>query len=117
MLVPRPRQRALMLGALALGCAKADAPTNAVTQDPAPAAATSGSAAPAAKAEEPHLLGARAFVVTVYEKPSEGSKKLGYLRLGAKVKRSAEPVGRKGCKEGWYEIEPRGFVCAGNEAT
>lgn len=119
MLVPRPRLRALMLAALALGCAKADAPTNAVTQDPAPAAAPSASvsASPAATPGEPHLLGARAFVVTVYEKPSESSKKLGYLRLGAKVKRSAEPVGRKGCKEGWYEIEPRGFVCAGPEAT
>jgi lipoprotein-anchoring transpeptidase ErfK/SrfK len=93
-----------------------------VSQDPAPAAASAPTSAATESAkpkppEERVLLGARAFVVTVYEKPSESSKKLGYLRVGAKVERSAEPVGRKGCKGGWYGIQPRGFVCAGQEAT
>ncbi|MBW2454302.1 MAG: L,D-transpeptidase [Deltaproteobacteria bacterium] len=63
------------------------------------------------------LLGIRGFAVTVYDQPSLGSTKLGYLRVGAKVPRSAEPVGRRGCKGGWYRIEPRGHVCAGKDAT
>ncbi|NUO54966.1 MAG: L,D-transpeptidase, partial [Polyangiaceae bacterium] len=44
-------------------------------------------------------------------------KRIGYLRLGTKVPRSDEPVSTKGCAGGWYEISPRGFVCAGKEAT
>jgi len=63
------------------------------------------------------LLGIRGYAVTVYKQPRKGSAKLGYLRVGARVPRSAEPVGRRGCKGGWYRIEPRGHVCAGEEAT
>lgn len=64
-----------------------------------------------------HRLGARAFATTVYAKPSRGSDKLGYLRVGAVVPRSAEPAGKRGCKGGWYAIEPRGYVCVGEDAT
>src|SRR5262249_28093499 len=49
--------------------------------------------------------------------PRDTSKKLGYLRVGAKVARSAEPVGKEGCPGGWYAILPKGFVCVGKEAT
>jgi len=63
------------------------------------------------------LLGIRHFATTVYAKPSERSAKLGYLRVGAKVRRGVNPVGKRGCKGGWYAIEPRGFVCAGAAAT
>jgi lipoprotein-anchoring transpeptidase ErfK/SrfK len=62
-------------------------------------------------------LGITAFVATVYAEPRDTSKKLGYLRVGAKVPRSEEPVGKSGCPGGWYRIEPRGHVCAGEEAT
>ncbi|NUQ78286.1 MAG: L,D-transpeptidase family protein [Polyangiaceae bacterium] len=63
------------------------------------------------------LLGIKAFVATVYDEPRDTSKKLGYLRVGAKVVRSEEPVGKSGCPGGWYRIEPRGHICAGEEAT
>ncbi|MDI1435719.1 L,D-transpeptidase [Polyangium sorediatum] len=63
------------------------------------------------------LLGITAFVTTVYAEPRDTSKKLGYLRVGAKVARSDEPVGKAGCPGGWYEIYPKGFVCAGDDAT
>lgn len=75
----------------------------------------------AAKAAEPPsdkpLLGVTAFVTTVYKEPRDTAKKLGYLRLGTKVVRAAEPSGKAGCPGGWYQIEPRGYVCAGDEAT
>ena len=63
------------------------------------------------------LLGVTAFVAAVYKDPRDTSKKLGYLRVGAKVPRSAEPVSKSGCSGGWYAIEPRGYVCAGEDAT
>lgn len=53
----------------------------------------------------------------IYAKPRHKSRKLGYLRAGAIVSRSEESVGRRGCKGGWYEIEPGGFVCIGRNAT
>lgn len=66
---------------------------------------------------------ARALTATrkqtyVFEQPSWRSTKLGYLRVGAVVKRSAEParVG-KDCRGGWYQVEPQGYVCAGNTAS
>jgi lipoprotein-anchoring transpeptidase ErfK/SrfK len=37
--------------------------------------------------------------------------------VGAKVPRSAEAAGKNGCKGGWYGIEPRGYVCVGEEGT
>lgn len=82
-------------------------------------AASSGAAAVPTRglAEERLLLGIRGFAVTVYAQPDKGSAKLGYLRVGARVPRSEEPVGRRGCKGGWYRIEPQGHVCAGKDAT
>lgn len=71
---------------------------------------------PPAPPDKP-LLGITAFVTTVYAEPRDTSKKLGYLRVGAKVARSEEPVGKAGCPGGWYEIHPKGFVCAGDDAT
>lgn len=63
------------------------------------------------------MLGITAFVATVYAEPRDTSRKLGYLRVGAMVARSAEPAGKSNCPGGWYEIYPHGFVCAGEDAT
>lgn len=49
--------------------------------------------------------------------PRHGASQLGYLRIGAIVPRSSEPVGFGGCEAGWYAIEPEGFVCVGANAT
>ncbi len=110
----------------AAGCSREGQPTaaDAVQSAPADAAVTSAGArveaAPPAEvlpvADKP-LLGARAFATLVYAKPNRKAKRLGYLRVGAKVPRSAEPVGTRGCKAGWYKIEPEGYVCAGKDAT
>lgn len=111
-----------------LSCSRTE--TDAASREVSSAVATDASAAPASSGNittnpEPEappkpagpLLGARAYATTVYEKPSRGSEKLGYLRVGAQVVRSAEPAGTRGCKGGWYGIEPRGYVCVGEEAT
>ncbi|MEZ4263840.1 MAG: L,D-transpeptidase [Polyangiaceae bacterium] len=58
-------------------------------------------------------IAAVAMQANVYERPSESSKKIGYLRLGAVVPRADKPSGTDGCAEGWYAIPPRGYVCNG----
>jgi hypothetical protein len=73
-------------------------------------------APPGEPAPEPELV-ATAREVVIYEGPNRRSERLGYLRLGARVARSAEPHGRDGCGGGWYRIVPAGFVCAGPAAT
>jgi lipoprotein-anchoring transpeptidase ErfK/SrfK len=85
----------------------------------APPAPEPPSALPASGAADPArpLLGIRGYAVTVHDKPSEGSRKLGYLRAGALVARNAEPESRRGCPDGWYRIAPAGYVCAGRDAT
>jgi lipoprotein-anchoring transpeptidase ErfK/SrfK len=63
------------------------------------------------------MLGITGFATLVYAKPSTDAPRVGYLRAGAVVPRSAEPVSHRDCKGGWYSVEPRGFVCAGKDAT
>ncbi len=53
----------------------------------------------------------------VYAEPRFGSRKLGYLRAGARVTRAAQAASRRGCPEGFYPISPEGFVCVGKTAS
>jgi L,D-transpeptidase catalytic domain len=54
----------------------------------------------------------------VFAEPHWKARRIGYLRAGAIVERRAEPVAKNGgCSEGWYRIEPRGYVCVGATAT
>jgi lipoprotein-anchoring transpeptidase ErfK/SrfK len=119
---------AFAVAAGAVACRRGDAGAGAEASGSAPVDATSASAPAAAVTfgknavaapmpEGRPMLGVTAFVTIVFAEPRDTSKRLGYLRLGAKVPRSDEPVGRKGCEGGWYEIAPKGFVCAGKEAT
>ncbi len=134
---PRALGPALGLAALAAGChqgASGGAPADggplavvdsgdltdasAVALDPSAAPAANGAApAPSGPASDKPLLGITAFVATVYKEPRDTAKKLGYLRVGTRVARSDEPVGKSGCAGGWYAIQPHGFVCAGEDAT
>src|SRR4030095_8891656 len=63
------------------------------------------------------MLGITNFVAIVYAEPRDTARRIGYLRLGTQVPRSEEPVSKKGCPGGWYEIAPKGYVCAGKQAT
>ncbi|MFO0612880.1 MAG: L,D-transpeptidase [Polyangiaceae bacterium] len=47
----------------------------------------------------------------VYAAPTPSSAKLGYLRAGERVKRASEATTKDGCAGGWFEVDPRGFVC------
>jgi hypothetical protein len=62
-------------------------------------------------------LGIVAELVNVREATDTASASIGVLHAGARVARSATPLSRRGCDGGWYAIRPRGFVCAGVEAT
>jgi lipoprotein-anchoring transpeptidase ErfK/SrfK len=62
-------------------------------------------------------LGITAVQVWVHESASAGSRKIGYLRLGATIARGDKPAGTDGCPGGWYSVYPHGFVCVGEEAT
>ncbi|HWA72253.1 MAG TPA: L,D-transpeptidase family protein, partial [Polyangiaceae bacterium] len=62
------------------------------------------------------LLFAAAREVFVYERPSFASKKLGYLRAGAQVKRGSEAAGHERCPRGFYRVSPQGYVCVGDGA-
>jgi lipoprotein-anchoring transpeptidase ErfK/SrfK len=91
---------------------------NATTTAASPGDTSSGAPAPAApQGGDRPLLGVTAFVATIYKEPRDTSKKLGYLRVGQKVPRSPTPAGKSGCPGGWYAIEPRGYVCVGEETT
>lgn len=64
------------------------------------------------------IIGAKGLYIMVRDRPDmKGAKKLGYLRLGAVVERSAEPVSGTGCKGGWYEVKPQGYVCLDDDGT
>ncbi len=55
--------------------------------------------------------------VFVRAAPSYRARKIGYLRTGAILRRSEKPVGYKACPQGWYSVEPEGYVCVGKYAS
>jgi len=90
--------------------------------DPAATLTTVSSAAvetegPPVELSKTAKLAAVAMQANVYSKPSDTSRKLGYLRLGAVVPRSDKSFGNEGCAGEWYGVAPRGFVCVGKNAT
>ncbi len=100
----------------AVACKKTDSATD-------PSATTISSASmedssgPPAELSKTKKLASIAVQTNVYAKPSDTSRKLGYLRLGAVVQRSDKSYGNEGCPDGWYAVAPRGFVCAGKNAA
>jgi hypothetical protein len=86
------------------------APRAPVEEEPSPPPAAE--AAGAEPEVVPELL-ALAREVFVLDRPSADGKKIGYLRAGARVRRSAEPAGFDGCSGGYYRVAPEGYVCAG----
>ena len=62
-------------------------------------------------------LAAISMKAPIYAKPDRRSETVGYLRAGARVARSKEPVTRSDCKDGWYAVRPVGFVCMTEHVT
>ena len=81
-------------------------------------AGDAGAGASPAGARFPAGLASIAAETSIYPEPRWGRRRIGYLRAGAVARRSAEPVEKSSrCPEGWYAIEPRGYVCVGSMAT
>lgn len=59
------------------------------------------------------MIAATQIATIVYARPHKESRRLGYLRLGAVVKRDPEPTKDKigECKGAWYRVYPMGYVC------
>lgn len=96
-------------------------PSVASTPSPAPTVvepSTESDAAstPSDAADLPELV-ATARETVVYAAPTRSSRKLGYLRLGARVRRGLRVAGHEGCALGWYRVAPEGFVCVGLAAS
>lgn len=62
-------------------------------------------------------LGIVQMAVRVYARPDPRSEALGYLRVGTRVTRAEKPAAFDACQGGYYNILPRGYVCAGEGAT
>jgi len=58
-----------------------------------------------------------ALTVPIKAKPDKAADTIGYLRVGARVARSKDPVSKRDCPKGWYAVRPVGFVCVGELAT
>ena len=104
----------LVVAVMASGC-KRDG-----SSDPGAATITSAAVepeSPPAEISKTAKLAAVAMQSNVYAKPTDQSKKLGYLRLGAIVPRSTKAYGTEGCAGEWYGVAPRGYVCVGKNAS
>ncbi|MBW2459184.1 MAG: L,D-transpeptidase, partial [Deltaproteobacteria bacterium] len=57
-------------------------------------------------------IGATRWVVRIRQRPHGEAKVIGFLRGGAVVEAAGPaPVGGKGCKAGWRQLKPAGYVC------
>jgi hypothetical protein len=111
----------LVVGALgsvtAGGCSKRAAPSPAPTNSSAaapPKVTDAGRDAESADDDDPRLrsrVAALAWEVKIHKEPNLQSPMIGYLRAGAVVHASSEPVSKDGCPGGWFEIAPKGFLC------
>ncbi|HJL03465.1 MAG: hypothetical protein CMN31_27185 [Sandaracinus sp.] len=116
---------ALALAVCALGCggeegAETVEPPGSVDRAPRGQEETVEAEGPESTEDEPEpepqgppkRIFARRFVVPVRSEPNRESDRIGYLRGGAVLMATtAEPVGREGCRGGWYELTTGGFVC------
>jgi lipoprotein-anchoring transpeptidase ErfK/SrfK len=68
-------------------------------------------------APEGPILGAISGQVNIFASPALDAKRIGYLRLGAMIKRDPEPVGKATCAGGWYRVYPKGYICADEGTT
>lgn len=101
----------------------ASSPAAAPTPEPPTLAA--GSAEPVAAPPAPVTGGpakprlyARAYPTRIYGRPKVDERLIGLLRYGTSVTlRSTELVKGQSCSGGFYQIEPRGYVCNDRSVT
>lgn len=121
-MLPRARRGLVAIACLTAACgaktpAKGEGPALArlaTDRDERPASAWAHIPTPP---EDGPKIAPIALTVPVLSAPERGAEQIGYLRLGAKVSRSAAPVAAADCPGGYYAVRPAGFVCAGRDAT
>lgn len=118
----KPQVTGVMMAAVLLRPAGgfADAPVGQETAAlPASAAATvSAAASNTVSNRVPQRVYADAFALWIYAVPRRSRTPIGYLRGGQSVAlRDSKPVSFDDCKNGWYAIEPSGYVCIDQAAS
>lgn len=101
----------LVLSACAKGPADLEPSPLSKTIGREPARSTSASTNARAPQDRASIAIALSKEAWVYAAPNATSAKIGYLRAGQRVKRATEPTTHAGCDGGWFEVEPRGYVC------
>jgi len=101
----------LLLGSAAIGCSDPQGPAAEEVVDDGTIPDV-----PVPPADGPKLVVLKHLTI-VRDRPSASGKVLGSLRAGAQVARAEEPYSTRNCAGGWYPIRPKGFVCAGVDAT
>ena len=114
-----PHAALVVLVAAACACSRSPKPDASGDAGTGPEAAlvTGSEPAMAPPSSDAPRLGVLAMQVYIHDRPAGASRRIGYLRLGAKVVREASPAGSDGCAGGWYRIYPRGYVCNGETTT
>jgi hypothetical protein len=125
----------LLVGSLIAGCSKAEAPQLSqatplapsgvpISQAPSgpelPLVDLSGRSRPPAVSSAPESgprLYSRAMRTWIYERPTHRSRRIGYFRAGSSSPTAATAVSYEDCREGWFPVEPQGFVCRSRRAT
>lgn len=62
-------------------------------------------------------VGALSKQTIIRSRPEIDATIIGFARTGALLRRAAVPANRRNCKEGWYRVEPDGYICVGQTAT
>ena len=104
---------AAALACAALGCKKSG---KEATPEAASAASVGDEGEAPAPAPPPlpkdaPRIASIALKTEVFERADKKSRVLGYFRLGQSLRRTAEKVEGVGCDGGWFQVEPRGYVC------
>ncbi|APR80946.1 Hypothetical protein A7982_06293 [Minicystis rosea] len=107
--------------------AVAPAPPPAAPPSPAPESVATASAAPSAEPAKPPSepaappkprLHAQGYPTRIYGRPKVDERLIGLIRYGTSVAlQSTDLVRGEGCRGGFYQIEPRGYVCNDRAVT
>ncbi len=63
-------------------------------------------------------LAAKVIAATIYKVQNVASRRLGYVRLGGRIRRDREPSSKGlGCKGDWYRVYPVGYACTDDFTT
>jgi len=62
-------------------------------------------------------IASTAWRTWVYTDTGSARTRFGYLRVGAIVDARSPAIKNEGCDQGWYRINPRGFICIGKGAS